>query len=273
MLIVLIFLGLSFGSFVNALVWRIHEQQGSKPKTNSLKLSIVHGRSMCTHCKHELAWYDLLPVVSWLSLGGKCRYCHEKIDDSPLVELILAGLFALSYLIWPYGYSLSGKILFVSWLITLVGLLALAVYDMKWMLLPNRLTVPLTGFWVLLTLVLLGINHDPNLLIRAIGGVVFCGGIFWVLFQISKGKWIGGGDVKLGFLLGLIVASPVKSLTLIFGASLLGLIYAFPLQIRGKLNKNSKIPFGPFLILSAVIVFLVGNTIIKTYITYLYPVG
>src|SRR4051812_7602742 len=99
---ILVVLGLCFGSFVNALVWRIHEQaeQGSKKKPNKSyidKLSIRKGRSMCPHCRHELKALDLLPVVSWLALRGKCRYCGKPISvQYPLVELLTACLFVTS---------------------------------------------------------------------------------------------------------------------------------------------------------------------------------
>src|SRR3989344_6490262 len=121
---ILIVLGLAFGSFVNALVWRLHEQEerakskeqrrkkGKAKNTAKLSshtsvlsskdLSILKGRSMCPSCKHGLAAKDLVPVLSWLTLRGKCRYCHKPISiQYPLVELITATLFVISYLLWP----------------------------------------------------------------------------------------------------------------------------------------------------------------------------
>src|SRR4051812_13278636 len=96
---VLIVFGLCLGSFVNALVWRVHEQEAAK-KPNK-KLSVLNGRSMCPHCEHELAAKDLIPVLSWLSLGGKCRYCHKPISKQyPLVELLTALLVVGSYIWW-----------------------------------------------------------------------------------------------------------------------------------------------------------------------------
>src|SRR5690606_15326595 len=102
-IIVLALLGLIFGSFVNALVYRLHEQsaqgkkQRTKGKVKNKQLSISKGRSICVHCKHELAWYDLIPVLSWLLLRGKCRYCHKPISRQyPVVELVTAAIFALS---------------------------------------------------------------------------------------------------------------------------------------------------------------------------------
>src|SRR5882762_114793 len=106
-IVVLAILGLCFGSFVNAAVWRIYAQEQVKSKKLQVKkstnLSIVNGRSVCPHCEHELAAKDLMPVFSWLSLGGKCRYCKKPISRQyPLVELLTAVLFVFSYLYWPF---------------------------------------------------------------------------------------------------------------------------------------------------------------------------
>src|SRR5262245_41082320 len=104
--LILTVFGLCWGSFVNAFVWRLHELETNKrlSKSQKKKLSILHGRSMCPDCHNELAWYDLLPVVSWLSLKGKCRYCGKPISwQYPFVEALTAALFVLSYVFWPYG--------------------------------------------------------------------------------------------------------------------------------------------------------------------------
>ncbi|MFZ1812597.1 MAG: prepilin peptidase, partial [Candidatus Saccharimonadales bacterium] len=131
--IVLGLLGLCFGSFVNALVWRIRK-----------KRDIVRERSECTHCHHILAWYDLVPVVSYLLLRGRCRYCRKPIDDTPLTELATALLFVISYLAWPYQLAtVADWSLVVLWLVLLVGLVALADYDIRWYLLPDVIVFPL----------------------------------------------------------------------------------------------------------------------------------
>jgi prepilin signal peptidase PulO-like enzyme (type II secretory pathway) len=91
------------------------------------------------------------------------------------------------------------------------------------------------------------------------------GGIFWCLFQYSDGKWIGGGDVKLGFLIGAILASPILSVLYIFIASLIGTLVSLPLMITGRAKKTSHLPFGPFLLMSTFIVYLFGLSIVEWY--------
>lgn len=283
----LLLLGLCLGSFVNALVWRLHMQLDAdgnpivskKEKAVSSKasdkvadssLSILNGRSMCPHCKHELSVKDLVPVFSWLSLGGKCRYCKKPISRQyPFVELLTAILFMISFVAWPTSLDSAWAVLgFATWLIALTGLVALAVYDIKWMLLPNRIVFPLMGIVTASVALQFVIGRPLDQLVFVVVNCVLSGGIFWILFQISGGKWIGGGDVKLGFLLGLLLpASATSSFLFLFMASILGLLYSLPLMLTGKLTKTSHVPFGPFLIAGAFVVVLWGEAITNWYIT------
>jgi prepilin signal peptidase PulO-like enzyme (type II secretory pathway) len=269
---ILIVLGLCFGSFTNALVWRIHEQeeQGSKKKPNKAyldKLSIRKGRSMCPHCKHELKAVDLLPVVSWMALRGKCRYCGKPISwQYPLVELSTAILYVASYIWWPIELQGMQVVLFVLWLVLLVGFMALIVYDLRWLLLPNRLVYPLAvvaGLFAIGT-VIYAPDHLAALL-NVVLAVAIGGGIFYVLFQVSDGKWIGGGDVKLGWLLGLVAATSAHSVLFIFLAAVLGSLVSLPLIATNRVKKNATIPFGPFLIIGLIITQLFGAAIIHWY--------
>jgi prepilin signal peptidase PulO-like enzyme (type II secretory pathway) len=268
----LILLGLPLGSFVNALVWRLHEQTKTGNKHRS-ELSIAKGRSMCPHCEHQLTAKDLVPVLSWLSLRGKCRYCNKPISTQyPLVELATAALFVVSYVWWPQGFSSAQTVAFGLWLVLLTGLMALSVYDLRWKLLPNRLMRPLGVVAALFALTEVATAHKPALAaLNAILGVAVGGGIFYVLFQVSKGKWIGGGDVKLGWLLGLIVATPGRAVLMIFLASLLGTIISLPLLASKRLKRSSTIPFGPFLILAAIIVQLFGHALLHWYQKTFFP--
>jgi prepilin signal peptidase PulO-like enzyme (type II secretory pathway) len=265
--IVLAVLGLMMGSFVNALVWRVHELKTRKRLSDKQKsaLSMTHGRSMCSICGHQLSWNDLIPVFSWVSLSGKCRYCGKPIPDSPLVELGLAAAFVLSYSVWP-SMNTRGLFDLVVWLVVLVCLAALLVYDLKWMILPNKIVHPL--FWIVLLATIVDVTFfggGKELFWGSVYGFLVGGGIFYLLFQVSKGKWIGGGDVRLGAVLGLILASPTKALLTIFVASTLGTVFVLPLLGFKKLNLSARVPFGPFLIVGGVIAKLAGSAILHWY--------
>ena len=257
-------LGLCLGSFVNALVWRLHEQS-SRPQAKHL--SITKGRSMCPHCKHELAAKDLVPVLSWIALAGKCRYCRRPISvQYPLVELGLAGLFIVSYLWWPAAFYTAQTIIFILWLAILTGLTALTVYDLRWFTLPNRIVYPLAAVVAAYAAVSVSTASNPAMaLLNIVLAVIVGGGLFYLLFQVSKGKWIGGGDVKLGWLLGLTVGTPARAALFIFLGSLLGSLVSAPLLVSGRLKRQSLIPFGPFLIAGAILTVLFGTDILNWY--------
>ena len=245
MITALLFLyGLIIGSFLNALVWRLRK-----------KRNWVKERSECVHCHHVLAPKDLIPVVSWIWLKGKCRYCRKKIDDSPLSELGLGILFASSYVFWPYVLQSEGDIaLFILWLIILSLFVVLCIYDFKWFLLPDTFTyslIPLAVGFAALRDVVGGTGFPAACL-----GAVVCFGLFYVLYQVSKGQWIGGGDVKIAFSLGLLAGSAGGSLALIFLSSFIGTVYALPLIVRKKRLKNVQVPYGPFLIFATILVVL-----------------
>ena len=264
-LLVLIVLGVCLGSFVNALVWRLHEQEkpGSKNKARFAELSILRGRSMCPKCRHQLTVKDLIPVVSWISLGGKCRYCHRPISRQyPLVELLTAGLFIFSWAFWPLTLSGVGLFEFVFWLIFITGLTALAIYDLKWFLLPNRIIYPLIGLALVQLLVILVFYHGGfSALSSAFWGISIAAGIFYVLFQLSHGKWIGWGDVKFGVLLGMLVGGPLNSILMLFIASCTGTLLSLPLVIAGRAKRDTHLPFGPLLVIGAIVVRLFGASI------------
>ncbi len=259
-IIALFLIGLCFGSFINALVWRLRH-----------KRDFVKERSECTHCHHTLAWNDLVPVVSWALLRGKCRYCGKRIDDSPVVELITPMLFVISYLAWPFGFETAGIVLFVLWLIALVGLIALTVYDLKWYLLPDKIVFPLIAIGLGMGATRF-VYIDQQGWAEAIGsiflGILSIAGVYLILHVISSGKWVGFGDVKLSVFIGSILGWQGGLLAL-FMANLLGIIVVIPLLTLNKLHSKSKIPFGPFLIGACFITFLWGGNIIDWYVNSL----
>lgn len=270
-------LGLCFGSFVEALTWRLYEQYFAKGKRQKAKsgldpkLSILKGRSMCPHCHHLLSAKDLVPLCSWLSLGGKCRYCRQPIGwHAPLLELSMTGLFVASYLLWPGG-DLFGdwfsSLQFISWIVTLVGLVALFVYDVRWMILPNKIVYPLAilaGF-----VGLVGVAVGEIQLMDMLLSVVIAGGLFLLLFQVSAGRWIGGGDVKFGLLAGLVLADGYLAFLMLLTASLAGTLFILPGLMLRRIKTTSRIPFGPFLVIGLIISFLLGPSIVEWYKDFL----
>jgi prepilin signal peptidase PulO-like enzyme (type II secretory pathway) len=268
-IIILAWFGLAFGSFVNALVWRIHEQSRGKKKNSKVNLSIINGRSICPSCKHMLAWYDLIPVFSWLYLHGRCRYCKKTISvQYPLVELATAFIFVCSYLFWPDGLHFAGNwVLFITWLATSVGLVALLVYDLRWMLLPNRIIYPTAAIAALgRAIYIIGYSsHAWHDLLAWAASIAVASGIFWLIFVVSNGKWIGFGDVRLGLITGTVLASPAKSFLMIFIGSVLGTLFIIPALLTGNKTVNSKLPYGPFLIMGCAVTLLFGGDILDWY--------
>ncbi len=265
--ICLFLLGLCLGSFVNALVWRVYQQ--SKAKKSKSDLSIINGRSICPNCRHVLNATDLVPVFSWLALRGKCRYCKKPISwHYPVVELVLGVVFAGSYIFWPQSLDDSGQVVLLgTWLISSVGLLALTIYDFKWMLLPNRILYP--------TLLVAGVGRmlyilafEPSKLHGLVNwglSVAVASGIFYLLFEASKGKWIGYGDVRLGLVTGSLLVGPQEALLMILIASILGTMFVLPAFVSGKQKLVSKLPFGPFLIMATFLVIIFGESILSWY--------
>jgi leader peptidase (prepilin peptidase)/N-methyltransferase len=274
-------IGLAFGSFINALVWRLSEQLDSAgnrkklSKTQKKDLSIVTGHSMCPNCQHRLAAKDLIPVFSWLMLKGRCRYCHKPISiQYPAVELTTASLFALSYAFWPYTLDGNEWFIFTGYLVALICLIAMAVYDIKYTILPSRL-IYIAGLSYALPLLLVGLIDKDNIRfgMAVLSGVLYFA-IFFSIFIASywankkglSGKdWLGYGDVRLAFLLGLIVGDPILVFFAIFFASLIGIIVTLPSMLSKKVGLTSQIPFGPFLIAGAIVTFWWGDYILNWY--------
>jgi len=265
-IVVLVLLGLVLGSFTGALIWRTHSKQ----------YSIWHGRSVCEHCGHELAAKDLVPLVSWLALRGKCRYCGKPISiQNLLVEIITAALFVVSYLAWQAPIAAAGMSntlshvlgvgMFGVWLLCLVLFVALTVYDIRWFLLPDSLVVPLIALAGLQTILALVRTHTWSSLYNPLLAVVIIFGLFWTLHYVSKGNWIGGGDVTLSIALGLLVATPAKAFVTLFAASLLGLAWSLPSLYSKRLKLSSHVPFGPFLLAAATIAVLWGQQLVDWY--------
>ena len=215
----------------------------------------MKGRSFCPNCKHILAWSDLIPVLSFFLLGRKCRYCQKPISwQYPLVEIATGLLFSL---IFFSGASQSEEIAFR--MIISCFLIVIFVYDLKHYLIPDKVVYPaviLSGLW----LVIFGENILSYFYSAALAAGFF---LFFVL--ISKGKWMGIGDIKLGFLMGLFLGWP-GILTALFLAFLFGALIGLSLVFSGRKKISSEVPFGPFLVFGTFISLFWGEDIINWYL-------
>ena len=250
--------GAIFGSFSGAMVWRI--KTGRK---------IGNDRSECERCHHKLSVLDLIPVVSWISLGGKCRYCRKPIGWTPLLlEVGLGLVFVGSYLLWPW--SLAGPLeltFFISWLIACVMLAILFVYDLKWYILPDKIVWPLAAMGLILFIcrALLNAWSAEQAFVEFGLALVPVTGVYYVLHKVSQGRWVGFGDVKLGIFIGLALGWQGALLALVL-SNFIGLVVILPGLLSGKFSRTSEIPFGPFLIIATIIAMLSGTYIIHWYL-------
>ena len=279
--------GLLFGSFAGASVWRLRARQLVADKREGeavdaaeykrlvplTKASFKSDRSRCLHCGHELRWYDLLPLFSWLQLGGKCRYCRQPIGHfEPLMEVAVAAFFALSYVWWPVALDAPLEIIqFGLWLLAGVGLAILFAYDQKWFLLPDVVTFSLVA--VAGAFAVIEVAQAPNHLEAAwsmAAAVAILSGLYLALWRLSQGQWVGFGDVKLGLVLALLLADWRLAFIALFVANFIGCVVVLPGLVLKKLSPLTRVPFGPFLILGALVAFFAGRTIIDWYLSLSY---
>ncbi len=237
-------LGLCFGSFSNALTWRVATGRG------------IGGRSMCPHCKKTLMARDLIPVVSFLVLRGRCRTCHKKISwQYPIVEVVTALSFALIAI-----QPIAVPQIMIEWVIAAV-LMSLFVIDLRYGILPDVLTIPAI-IGVIGIRVLLGdwSTVGVDMLLGGLVGFSFFG-LQWVL---SKGKWIGDGDIRFGVLMGVLLGFPTVFLALMMSYSI-GAMVAIGLLTAHKRQWGSRIALGPFLVVGTVIAYYWGGWILTLF--------
>lgn len=280
--VILAVAGLCFGSFAGASVWRLRLKQLIDDKKNHLKIdqteykklqklgdkSIVNDRSVCLNCSYQLRWFDMIPLVSWISLGGKCRKCRQPIGLTELlIEVFMMIFFVGSFLLWPTAISgLVSISEFILWLIMGVLLGILFIYDLKWMLMPDKIAISAIAVGLVNSLiVIISSNNKLETILSIVGSLLILCGLYLSLYIVSKGKWIGFGDVKLGLALALMLADWRLAFLALFVANLIGCFVTLPGLIIGKLNKTSHIPFGPFLIIGFVLTALFGQIILNSF--------
>lgn len=276
-------LGLLLGSFIGASTWRLRARQlkadkadGESVDARELKqLSKLNNktfqtdRSQCLYCGHQLAWYDLLPLVSWLRLGGRCRYCRRPIGwFEPLIELCTAAFLVLSYIYWPHPLdTVIAVVVFALWLISGLGLLLLLCYDAKWFLLPDKVMFPVITIAAISALLQIAAAPVPaEALLSVLLGCVILSGLYFVLHVASRGKMIGFGDIKLGLALALLLADWRLALVALFLANLIGTMIVLPGLLTKRLSRTSRVPFGPMLIAGWFVAGLWGERLIAWYL-------
>jgi len=238
-------LGLIIGSFLNVLVYRLKDAE------------TLLGRSFCRNCKHQIRWYDNVPLVSFLLHRGACRDCETKISwQYPTLEFLTGIIFAL---IGYFFFSPEIAFSFVEtgWLLVLVScLLVIGAYDLRYMEIPLSLlivSVCLTYVFFLSTFFLFPeAFYSSQLWYGLLGGSVVCG-FFFFLVWLSHETWMGWGDVWLGFVAGSVVGLPLilPMLTLSFG---LGAVVGLISIAYKKKGLKSQIPFAPFLVAGVILI-------------------
>ena len=254
-------LGLFVGSFLNVVVLRWGTER-----------SFIFGRSVCAHTGEVLAWYDLVPVVSFVLLRGKSRYSKEPLSlQYPVVEIITGLLFALTY--WKlFGLDIALSVdifsilLMFLYLVMLSILVVIAFYDLRTKIIPD----PLVYSFILLSGLTLFLQHGAGLFTGAGLLDLSAGVVLWFPFAflwfISKGTWMGYGDAKLawgiGWFLGLVLGLSAIVLSFWIGAVVSLLLIGLKKLLEDRLSFlsenltiKSEVPFAPFLVLGTLIVF------------------
>lgn len=233
-------IGLSIGSFLNVVIYRL-------PRS----ISLLHPPSTCPKCGHRLAWYDLVPVVSFLLYGGRCRYCRESISwQYPIVEALTALLFVAMVVKFELPLEILKYCLFASLLIAISGI------DLREQIIPNRLSIPGVTIGLIFSL----LTPDPGIL-EAIIGMLVCGGLVFLLAFLSNGG-MGGGDIKLMAMIGAFLGWKAGLMGLFLGAAT-GLVVSLILIAAGRMGRKDPIPFGPFLSIGAMVMVFAGQPILK----------
>ena len=259
-------LGAVTGSFIGAQVWRVRarqlveDKQAGEPvdtlelrRLRPLLKPLKKDRSQCLSCGHELRWYDLLPVVSWLAARGRCRYCRAPIGWMELgLEVAMAGLFTV--VTWHGMMTFAAPLVITKVAIMLMGLSYLAfLFVANW---------PFVMLGALFAGIHVATGQLPGGVLGLIAAVVILSGVYALLYVVSSGRWIGFGDVKLTLGLALFLMDWRLAFLALFLANLLGTLLVLPGMLRGTVQRGARIPFGPLLIIGFLISWFFGVRIV-----------
>lgn len=255
-LLLLFVLGACLGSYLCCQVRRYYIKSKGKGKK-------FGSRSVCLNCNYQLKWYDNIPILSWLFLRGKCRKCGKKIGLAEIFSELGLGLafLALGTTIDPSTASALEWAIFGSTIFLTLFLGFLAIYDGLYGELPTTcLTISIICAIIIACLkewLTLSISSfSPEIILRPLAAVAILGGIYLILYLVSKGKWVGDGDWLLGTALGLALADPWLALITLFLANVLACLVMAPVI---KKHKHKKIYFGPFMVIAFIITLTLAD--------------
>lgn len=236
--IITFIIGLLLGSFFNVIIFRFNT-----------KKSAIKGRSRCVKCNSVIKWFDLIPVLSYFLLKRKCRYCGGKISPSyPVVEIATA--ISLLLFLWKNPTLSFPTVLGVF---AVLLFLLIIFFDIRFFIIPDKILVLLVP--AIVGLKFLGDDTDfYQLLISASALTSF----FAILFLVSRGRWIGMGDVKLIFLIGFLLGYPASYLA-VLSAIWFAAIFSVVLLVNRTGNMKTEVPFGSFLSVSTIIFIIFNN--------------
>jgi prepilin signal peptidase PulO-like enzyme (type II secretory pathway) len=255
--------GLILGSFLNCLVWRLYKEE------------TIGGRSYCPKCKKLIAWYDNIPVLSFMLLRGRCRHCHKPISwQYPIVEFLVGALFVLAFWhyfnwVWPNNlqvfnvwFNANFWLVFLKSLIVIFVMTAVFIYDARWYLISTMLIIVAAVLFLILDL-FLGYQLWQMAYSLAIG-IAF----FGLQFVVTRGQGIGEGDIWLGGLMALIFPEISLLLTAILLSYVIGAIIGVALIAFEKKGLKSKVPLGVFLAFGTIITLFFGQGIVGWYLGF-----
>jgi len=248
-------LGALVGSFLNCIIHRLEVNEG-----------FIKGRSYCPHCKETIGAMDLIPIISFLFLKGRCRHCDGKISlQYPIVEIATGIIFAIIVF-----YQLNEGLLETTYLLAIFSLMiVMFVYDLKHYLIPDEVVFSAIGASLVWhgALFLSGAMSSSEVIIFLLSGIGSAG-FFWLLFIMSKGAWLGFGDVKLALFMGLFLGYP-GILVALFSSFTSGAIIGSAMVFLKKKEIRDEIPFAPFLIFGTTLAFFWGEPILNWYFNIL----
>ncbi len=265
--ILIFILGASIGSFLSVAIYRTHKS----------KKGIILSRSICPSCKKTIKWQHLIPIFSWIFLRGKCGYCRKKISAHYLLlELLTGTLFLITFLkfnfieiipstvdesILSYQIYFENLTLFVFYAVIFSFLSIIFFYDTLYQEIPDRFSMPAIAIIIVANLFII---ESLEITDMALGGAIIFS-FFYLQYLISKGAWIGGGDLRMGVLMGVLLGFS-KGLIALVLSYFTGFIFAIYLLLKGSAGRKTKIAFGPFLIIGIIVTIFYGTELLDWYL-------